>query len=72
MIGEMYRFSGVKAIQIPSTRFNEIAGLVEKAIMDVTRAHRADVQVHYIPITDEGTTTSIIAMLHYGDNVSPF
>lgn len=33
MIGEMYRFSGVKAIEIPGDRFNEIAELVEEAIL---------------------------------------
>ena len=68
----MYRFSGVKAIEIPASQFDEMAQLVEEAILDISRAHGADVQVHYIPITDDGTTSSVIAMLHYGKNVSPF
>lgn len=72
MIGEMYRFSGVKAIEVPGNRFDEMAELVEEAILDVSREHGADVRAHNIPVTDDWTTRSVIATLHYGNNVSPF
>ena len=51
----MYRFSGVKAIEIPASRFDEMAQLVEAAMLDISRAHGKDVQVHFIPIMDDGT-----------------
>lgn len=72
MTGGEYRFQGVQAIEVLSTQFNAIADMVNDAIRSLIDEHRVDVQAHYIPINEGGDTTSVIVMLHYGKNVSPF
>ncbi len=72
MIGATYRYSGVRAISVQGPQVSQIATIVDQEIRKLMRDFRAEVQVHYVPICVNGTTTSVMVMFHYGKNMSPF